>query len=101
MHVPQPEPPVRGGLGSSVASGTVSGQPGSPLVTLSISDATEPSTASAGLESDGDWLVARVAEGSDYLKIIIDDGCCLGYSRPALDADTVKALIDAAHRHWA
>lgn len=35
----------------------------------------------------------------DYLKIIIDDGCCLGYARPTLHTDTVKALIRAAHEH--
>ena len=45
------------------------------------------------------FVAARAAEGSDYLKIIIDDGHALGYPRPTLRAGTVAALISSAHRH--
>ncbi len=45
------------------------------------------------------FVAARAAEGSDYLKIIVDDGHVLGYTRPTLGPDTVAALIVAAHRH--
>ncbi|QBD81162.1 amidohydrolase family protein [Ktedonosporobacter rubrisoli] len=42
----------------------------------------------------------RVAEGSDYLKLIIDGGDALGYgSHPTLDDATLAALVRAAHEH--
>jgi imidazolonepropionase-like amidohydrolase len=39
----------------------------------------------------------RVTDGSEYIKIIVEHGFA-GKPLPALDAATVKALIDAAHR---
>ena len=59
---------------------------GIPIPTLS-----SPSEAQA-------WVDARVAEGSDYIKIIIDDASAYGAHRPTLDDDTLKALIAAAHK---
>ena len=44
------------------------------------------------------WVDARIAEGSDYIKIIVDDASAYGSHRPTLSIETVKALIDAAHR---
>lgn len=44
------------------------------------------------------WVDARVAEGSDYIKIIVDDASAYGRHRPTLNKETVKALIDAAHK---
>src|ERR1700722_3350608 len=44
------------------------------------------------------WVDARIAEGSDYIKIIIDDASAYGSHRPTLDKETVKALVDAAHK---
>jgi hypothetical protein len=41
---------------------------------------------------------ARIAEGSDYIKIVIDDASAYGGHRPTLDNETLKALIDAAHK---
>ncbi|MCB9749426.1 MAG: amidohydrolase family protein [Myxococcales bacterium] len=43
------------------------------------------------------FVAARVAEGADYIKIVYDDGAALGLEFPTIDADTLKALIDAAH----
>jgi imidazolonepropionase-like amidohydrolase len=43
------------------------------------------------------FVAARLAEGSDYLKIMKDDGTAFGFRRPALDAATMGALIAAAH----
>lgn len=43
------------------------------------------------------FVEARLAEGSDYLKIIKDDGSAFGFRRPTLDAATIGALIRAAH----
>jgi imidazolonepropionase-like amidohydrolase len=44
------------------------------------------------------WVDARVAEGSDYIKIVIDDFSAYGSHRPTLSNDTLKALVDAAHK---
>jgi imidazolonepropionase-like amidohydrolase len=43
------------------------------------------------------FVAARLAEGSDYLKIMKDDGSAFGFHRPTLDAATMSALIRAAH----
>lgn len=44
------------------------------------------------------WVDARVAEGSDYIKIVVDDASAYGAHRPTLDKETLKAVIDAAHK---
>jgi imidazolonepropionase-like amidohydrolase len=59
---------------------------GIPIPTLST-----PAEAQA-------WVDARIAEGSDYIKIVIDDASAYGGHRPTLDNATLKALIDAAHK---
>ena len=41
----------------------------------------------------------RVKDGSDYLKIVLDDGKWFGKGIPTLDAATVAALVRAAHEH--
>jgi imidazolonepropionase-like amidohydrolase len=44
------------------------------------------------------WVDARIAEGSDYIKIIYERGGDLGQGgRPSIDRATLVALIDAAH----
>jgi imidazolonepropionase-like amidohydrolase len=45
-----------------------------------------------------EWVDARIAEGSDYIKIVIDDATAYGGHRPTLNPETLKALIDAAHK---
>jgi imidazolonepropionase-like amidohydrolase len=59
---------------------------GLPIPTL-----TRPDEAQA-------WVDQRIAEGSDYIKIIIEDGKEIGLSLPTLDPATVAALVAAAHR---
>ncbi len=44
------------------------------------------------------WVDGRLAEGSDYIKIVSEDGAAYGGQRSALDHATVAALIEAAHR---
>jgi len=75
------------------SAGTVATVPGGhgteygfPIPTL-----TRPEEAQA-------WVDARIAEGSDYIKIIVEDGKVLGRSFPTLDRATVAALVAAAHR---
>jgi len=45
-----------------------------------------------------EWVDARIAEGSDYIKIVIDDASAYGGHRPTLNQETLKALIEAAHK---
>jgi imidazolonepropionase-like amidohydrolase len=45
------------------------------------------------------WVKRRVAEGSDYIKIIVEDGSTHGRDIATLDEATVSALVNAAHRH--
>jgi len=49
---------------------------------------TEPGQAQA-------FVDARLAEGSDYIKLVMDDGCALGKRIPTLGADVVRAVIEA------
>ena len=43
------------------------------------------------------WVGARKAEGSDWIKIIHEDGSTFGMDIATLDRDTIGALIAAAH----
>jgi imidazolonepropionase-like amidohydrolase len=40
---------------------------------------------------------ARIAEGSDYIKIVYDDGRTFGHPMPTIDRATLQALVAAAH----
>jgi len=44
-----------------------------------------------------DFVKARIAEGSDFIKIIQDDGSAYGLSLKALGNEEVAALVQAAH----
>jgi hypothetical protein len=39
----------------------------------------------------------RIAEGSDFIKIIVDSGATYGLSRPTISKETMAAVIKAAH----
>jgi len=54
-----------------------------------------PTLAEAG-QADA-WVEARLAEGSDYIKIVIEDGSTWGNRIPTLDRARVEALVRAAH----
>jgi imidazolonepropionase-like amidohydrolase len=43
------------------------------------------------------WVDARIAEGSDYIKIVDEDGSAYGRKIPSLDKATIAALVKAAH----
>ncbi|WP_037272534.1 amidohydrolase family protein [Kibdelosporangium aridum] len=45
-----------------------------------------------------EFVAGRRDEGSDYIKIVIDDGASHGQTLPALDRATVAAVVSAAHR---
>ncbi|MGH3210432.1 MAG: amidohydrolase family protein [Trebonia sp.] len=78
------------------------GRPGVTDVRSSGTGATHPASAHAkrmgraqGLVADPDearaYVARRVAEGVDYIKIIVD--------LPGFDEPTVRALVEAAHAH--
>jgi len=43
------------------------------------------------------WVDARLAEGSDWIKIVVEGGRVWGSETPTLDAAMVQALVEAAH----
>lgn len=43
------------------------------------------------------FVDARLAEGSDFIKIVYDDGHGFGGEIPTIDEPTLRALIEAAH----
>lgn len=45
------------------------------------------------------FVAARVAEGADFIKIVIEDGTVVGRPIPTLDETAVRAVVDAAHQH--
>lgn len=57
---------------------------------MAIPTLTGPDQAAA-------FVDARLAEGSDYVKIVLDDGHAFDRALPTLAPDTVRALIAAAH----
>jgi imidazolonepropionase-like amidohydrolase len=54
------------------------------------------STAVAGPADAPRFVAERVAEGADYLKVIVEDPSTMGSA--ALDVATIAALVAAAHR---
>jgi len=43
------------------------------------------------------FVDARIAEGSDWIKIVYDDGRAYGMKTPTVNAATMRAVIEAAH----
>lgn len=62
-----------------------------------LGDAIGPFDTVADAGQAKAFVEARLAEGVDYLKIVIDDGSSNGMQLPALDRATVTALVEAAH----
>ncbi|MPY86895.1 MAG: amidohydrolase family protein [Luteitalea sp.] len=57
---------------------------------VSIPTITSPEQAQA-------FVDARLAEGSDYIKIVYDDGSVYGLQWPTIDRETLAAVVEAAH----
>ncbi|MBN2012947.1 tetratricopeptide repeat protein [candidate division KSB1 bacterium] len=45
------------------------------------------------------FINARIAEGSDFIKIIVDDGHTYGIDWPTLNMPTISGIIQAAHQN--
>jgi imidazolonepropionase-like amidohydrolase len=73
------------GIGATAPGGHPSQMGGPPFPT--IADSADAQA----------FVDARIAEGSDYLKIVYDDLSSRGRKQPMLDKRTLKALVDAAH----
>jgi len=58
---------------------------------VSIPTITKPEEAQ-------EFVDARIAEGSDFIKIIYDDGSAYSMPRPTHDKETLRAVIEAAHK---
>ncbi len=59
----------------------------------------ERPTLTSAAEAEN-FVDARFAEGSDYLKLMIEDlSVTTPFTIPTLDAETVRALTRATHRH--
>jgi imidazolonepropionase-like amidohydrolase len=74
------------------------------LVTAAGGHGTEygiPIPTLAGPDGAEAFVEARLDEGSDYIKIIIDDGALYGLDLPTLDQDTLRAVVTATHVHGA
>jgi imidazolonepropionase-like amidohydrolase len=71
------------------------------LVTTPSGHGTEYGFVIPTLARPGDaqaFIDARIAEGSDYIKLVKDDGSSFGFHRPTLDDATLSAAVRAAHR---
>ncbi|MFL6195669.1 MAG: amidohydrolase family protein [Thermoanaerobaculia bacterium] len=83
--------PYRADLYSAISPATLPG--GYPYNLWK--DPNAPTLSSPG-EAEA-FVAARFAEGSDYLKIMMEDGSESGYPVAALDRPTVAALTQAVH----
>lgn len=52
-----------------------------------------------GIDDVEGFVDDRLAEGADYIKLLIDDGTALGHPSPTLTPDIVAALVSHAHRN--
>jgi len=82
--------PGRADLYSAGILATVPGGHGTEYGVV-IPTLTRPAEAQA-------WVDARIAEGSDYIKIVDEDGSAYGMKVSSLDTPTITAIIKAAHR---
>jgi imidazolonepropionase-like amidohydrolase len=60
-------------------------------------DAVGPFDTVADSGQAKEFVAARLAEGVDYLKIVVDDGAVHGARLPVLAPEVVAALVEAAH----
>lgn len=51
------------------------------------------------LEDVPTFIADRVADGADYIKLLIDDGTALGHPSPTLSPELAAAIASEAHSH--
>lgn len=57
---------------------------------VEVAGLTDPAEAA-------EWVADRLAEGSDYIKVVIETGEEMGYEIPSLDQELAAAVTEAAH----
>jgi imidazolonepropionase-like amidohydrolase len=73
------------------------GNPASALGGIQITRMGYPASSAVAGPSDASRFVAdRVAEGADYIKVIVEDPQSMGDA--ALDVATIAAIVEAAHQ---
>ncbi len=74
------------------SAGTLATSPGGhgTQFGLAIPTLTDPDEADA-------WVEARTAEGSDWIKAVLEDGSAFGLGYPTLNEATLEAVVTAAH----
>ena len=79
-------------MASLISAGVAITAPGGhgTQFSIPISTITRPEDAQASVD-------ARIAEGSDFIKTIYDDGSTYSIDFPTLDKETIAAIIKAAH----
>jgi imidazolonepropionase-like amidohydrolase len=92
MHEEQARPGGAPGRADLFSAGNMATAPGGhgTQFGVSVPTITRPEEAQA-------WVDARIAEGSDYIKIALENGSAYGQKTPTLDRATTTALIAAAH----
>ena len=85
------------GMADLRSAGTGATAPGGHPTRLVERGLLAPFPTVAGPGAAEGFVAARVAEGSSFLKVVLEDGTTTGHPCPTLTADTVRALVDAAH----
>ena len=81
---------------SASTGATVLGGHPSRLIGLSFADQFP---VVSGPESAAQFVRDRMAEGADFIKILIDDGTAMGHPSPTLDEKSARIIVDEAHAH--
>ncbi|HEX2027580.1 MAG TPA: amidohydrolase family protein, partial [Nitriliruptorales bacterium] len=85
------------GLADLRSAGTGATAPGGHPTRLVERGLLAPFPTVAGPGAAEGFVATRVAEGSSFLKVVLEDGTTSGHPCPTLTAGTVRALVDAAH----
>lgn len=78
------------------SAGTGATAPGGHPTQLVGKGMLAPFPTVTGPQDAESFVAARVAEGSDFLKVVLEDGTTTGRPSPSLTAGTVRALVRAA-----
>jgi imidazolonepropionase-like amidohydrolase len=85
------------GLADVRSAGTGATAPGGHPTVLVDRGQLAPFPTIASPEQAGAFVAARIAEGSDHLKVVLEDGTTTGRPVPRLAEDVLRALVAAAH----
>lgn len=86
-----------GAMADLRSAGTGITAPGGHPTDLAEAGYLPPFAALAPEDSVDAFVAARLAEGSDHIKVIVDDGAWLGLDLPTLSGAQVRAVVRAAH----